>query len=128
MSPCSASCCGEVGPTPGVLLTTVSPRLPCATSAASRLAGQLWMTPKPPMSRVAPSGTSATAAAALETTLSMGRDPGPTCEGAHHLDRAGHVPGPGERRERHDRDPDPLEARQPIEQRVRRRGTSARRD
>src|SRR5262249_62411023 len=116
MRPCSASCCGEVGPTPGVLLTTVSPRRPCATSAASRLAGQLWMTPKPPINRVAPSGTSATAAAALGTTLSMGRDPRPARERLHQRDRAGHVPGPGERGERDDRDADPLERGQPLEQ------------
>src|SRR5215831_14896758 len=108
MSPCSASCCGEVGPTPGVLLTTVSPRLPCATSAASRLAGQLWITPKPPIRSVAPSGTSATAAAALGTTLSMGRDPGPARERLHHRDRTGHVTGPRERGEGDDRDTDPL--------------------
>src|SRR5262249_61403988 len=103
MSPCSASCCGDVGPTPGVLLTTVSPRLRWATSAASRLAGQLWMTPKPPIRRVAPSGTSATAAAALGTTLSMGPDPRPAREHLHQRDRARHVPGPGEPGERDDR-------------------------
>jgi hypothetical protein len=36
-----------------------------------QLAAQPWMTPKPPSRSVAPSATSATAAAALATTLSM---------------------------------------------------------
>ena len=67
--PFSASCCVEVGPTPGVLQIRVRRRLPRSRSARSRLPGHPWITPKPPTISVAPSPMSATASAALLTIL-----------------------------------------------------------
>ena len=55
---------------PALLLMTVSPRVPCACSAASRFSG-FPQTPKPPTIIVAPSGICATASCAERMTLSM---------------------------------------------------------
>jgi hypothetical protein len=71
INPASARSWAESGPTPGVLKMTVRSRAPWSRSASSRLLGQPCTTPKPPKRRLAPSGMSATAAAALSATLSI---------------------------------------------------------
>ncbi len=66
--PAASSAARPVSPLPALLLTIVSSRAPCSSSAPTSSFGRPAV-PKPPTITVAPSGTSATAAARLATSF-----------------------------------------------------------